>query len=473
MLAPALHAFLARRGIHYGWVMAATTFLVMLSTSAALGVPGVMLLPLRTEFGWPIAAIAGALSLRLLLYGALGPFAAAILLRYGYRATVLTAVLLISAGLVLATFVTATWMLWVTWGLVLGVGSGLTAMVLGASVSNRWFTERRGLVMGMLGASSATGQLAVMPFAAWLAEHVGWRLAAAPAVGACLVAGTLAFLFGRNHPADLGIAPYGQRGTEPAPVPSHRNPVAATLDALRTASRVPVFWILAGTFFVCGLSTNGLVQTHFIPLCHDFGLGEVQAASILAAMGAFDFVGTIASGWLSDRYSNQWLLFWYYGLRGLSLVMLPYTDFSVYGLSLFAMFYGLDWIATVPPTVKIATKAFGREQGPLVFGWVFAAHQLGAATAALLGGLSRDVLLSYCLRSMARGSRAWWRRWRCCSRGCGRRPRERSPQLPEKARKERRLRKKLSASRGRDSNFPSYHDREKSWLRWRVAHLPT
>ena len=395
MLAHLVAPTLARRGIHYGWVMAAVTFLVMLSTSAALGVPGVMLLPLRTEFGWPVTAISGALALRLLLFGGMGPFAASILLRYGYRATVCTAIVLISAGLGLATQIRETWMLWATWGLVLGLGSGLTAMVLGATVSNRWFAERRGLVMGLLGASSATGQLAIMPLAAYLAEHIGWRLAAMPAIAACLVAGVLALLFGRNDPAELGLTPYGATGAPVLAAKPAGNPVAATFRALRGASKIPIFWILAGSFFICGLSTNGLIQTHFIPLCHDFGLGEVQAASVLAMMGAFDFVGTVASGWLSDRYDNRWLLFWYYGLRGLSLMALPFTDFSLYGLSLFAVFYGLDWIATVPPTVKLSTKAFGRDQGPLIFGWVFAAHQLGAATAALTAGISRDVLSSY------------------------------------------------------------------------------
>ncbi len=395
MLAHLVAPLLTRRGIHYGWVMAGVTFLVMLSTSAALGVPGVMLLPLRTEFGWPVTAISGALALRLLLFGGMGPFAASILLRYGYRATVVTAIVLICAGLGLATQIRQTWMLWATWGLVLGLGSGLTAMVLGATVSNRWFVERRGLVMGLLGASSATGQLAIMPLAAYLAEHIGWRLAAMPAIAACLVAGVLALLFGRNDPAELGMTPYGAAGAPILAAKPGGNPVAATFGALRSASKVPIFWILAGSFFICGLSTNGLIQTHFIPLCHDFGLGEVQAASVLAMMGAFDFVGTVASGWLSDRYDNRWLLFWYYGLRGLSLMALPFTDFSLYGLSLFAVFYGLDWIATVPPTVKLSTKAFGRDQGPLIFGWVFAAHQMGAATAALLAGISRDVLSSY------------------------------------------------------------------------------
>ena len=396
MLAHLVAPMLARRGIHYGWVMAAVTFLVMLSTSAALGVPGVMLLPLRTEFGWPVAAISGALALRLLLFGGMGPFAATILLRYGYRATVVTAIVLICAGLGLATQISETWMLWVTWGLVLGLGSGLTAMVLGATVSNRWFVERRGLVMGLLGASSATGQLAIMPLAAYLAEHIGWRLAAMPAIAALSVAGTLALLFGRNDPAELGLVPYGATGAPVLAAKPAGNPVAATFRALpRGGAECRCSGSWPASFFICGLSTNGLIQTHFIPLCHDFGLGEVQAASVLAMMGAFDFVGTVASGWLSDRYDNRWLLFWYYGLRGLSLMALPFTDFSLYGLSLFAVFYGLDWIATVPPTVKLSTKAFGRDQGPMMFGWVFAAHQLGAATAALAAGVSRDVLLSY------------------------------------------------------------------------------
>ncbi|GAC1347605.1 MAG: MFS transporter [Acetobacteraceae bacterium] len=395
MLAPALAARLARSGIHYAWVMAAITFLVMLSTAAALGLPGVMLLPLHGEFGWTIASISGALALRLLLFGLMGPFAAALLMRYGFRATVCCALALIVAGLLLATQISAPWMLWLTWGVILGFGSGMTAMVLGASVANRWFVHRRGLVIGMLTASSATGQLAVLPLAAWLSENIGWRLSVMPAVAACLLAAVLVFLFAQNEPASLNLSAYGEAAAPAlAPRPKH-NPVRAAFGALREGTRAPVFWILFGSFFVCGLSTNGLIQSHFIPLCHDFGMGQVEAASVLAMMGAFDFVGTIASGWLSDRYDNRWLLFWYYGLRGLSLMALPFSSFSIYGLSLFAMFYGLDWIATVPPTIKLAAKEFGRERAPLMFGWVFTGHQIGAATAALLAGISRDALSSY------------------------------------------------------------------------------
>ena len=393
MLAPLLAARLARRGIHYGWVMAAITFLVMFSTAASMSMPAVMLVPVQGQFGWSTASISGALALRLLLFGLMGPFAAAILLRYGFRATVTAAVLLIAAGLLASTQATAPWVLWATWGLVLGIGSGLTAMVLGASVASRWFVARRGLVVGIMSASSATGQLLVLPLAAWLAENWGWRLAILPALAACALAGVLALLFGRSEPADLGLTAYGETADfVPAP---KVNPIRAAFGALRVGARSQIFWILFGTFFVCGLSTNGLIQTHFIPLCHDFGLGEVQAASVLAMMGLFDLIGTIGSGWLSDRYDNRWLLFWYYGLRGLSLLWLPYSSFTFFGLSLFAVFYGLDWIATVPPTVKLAAKTFGREQAPLIFGWVFTGHQLGAATAALMAGVSRDTLSSY------------------------------------------------------------------------------
>jgi predicted MFS family arabinose efflux permease len=394
MLSHILAPILARRGIHYGWAMAAVTFLTMLSTSAAMGMPGVLLLPLQNEFGWTAAAISGALALRLMLYGLVAPFAAAVQQRYGLRATIGMALALIVGGLGLATEMTAQWQLWVLWGVMVGLGTGMTAMVLGATVSNRWFTARRGLVMGVLTASSATGQLLFLPLAAWLSTHYGWRMAVAPAAIACAVAALLMILFGRDHPGELGLAPYGE--TIVTPPPPRRGGAAATaLRTLADAAQTKVFWVLFGTFFVCGLSTNGLVQTHFIPLCADFGIQAQPAASLLAVMGAFDFIGTIASGWLSDRMDNRWLLFWYYGLRGLSLMFLPFTGFSTAGLAVFAVFYGLDWIATVPPTVKLAAQHFGRERAALVFGWVFTAHQLGAAAAAFGGGLSRDMLGSY------------------------------------------------------------------------------
>jgi MFS family permease len=303
---------------------------------------------------------------------------------------------LIASGLLLATRMSALWQLFVLWGLVLGIGSGLTALVLGATVANRWFERRRGLVLGILTASSATGQLIFLPLAATLIQHYGWRVAVVPIVVGCLTIAGLAFCFLRDRPLQLGLAPYGADPGARTPAAAPWRPdFAEPLRALGKASQNSTFWVLAGTFFVCGLSTSGLIQTHFISLCGDYGLAAVPAASVLAMIGAFDFVGTIGSGWLSDRFDNRKLLFWYYGLRGLSLLWLPHSDFSLYGLSLFAMFYGLDWVATVPPTVKLASAAFDKQRGAMIFGWIFACHQLGSATAAYGAGLTRTILLTY------------------------------------------------------------------------------
>ena len=395
MLADRLAQTLARRGIHYGWVMVALTFLVSLASAGALGVLGALLLPVQREFGWETAAISGALALRLLLFGLTAPFAAAILQRYGLRRTVAAALSLVILGCGLSIGMRAPWQLWLSWGLLTGLGTGMTALVLGATVANRWFTARRGLVMGILTATNATGQLVFLPLGAWLAQAAGWRVAILPGLAACLLAALLFWLLARDHPAELGLPAYGETTAAPPPRPPAGNPARTAFATLADAAGTRIFWILFITFAICGLSTNGLIQTHFIPLCSDFGMAEVEAASVLALIGAFDFVGTIASGWLSDRYDNRKLLFWYYGLRGLSLLFLPSSSFTLFGLSLFAVFYGLDWVATVPPTVKLAGQAFGREKAPLVFGWIFTAHQLGAATAAFGAGLARDSLASY------------------------------------------------------------------------------
>jgi len=279
------------------------------------------------------------------------------------------------------------------WGLVLGLGTGLTALVLGATVATRWFTARRGLVVGLLTASSATGQLVFLPMLAAMTDRFGWRVSILTMCVAMAVAVIAVIALMRDRPSDVGLAPFGE--TEPMTAAPAGAAALSPIAALKMAARTRVFWILFATFFICGASTNGLIQTHFIPLCADFGLPAVGAASVLAMMGVFDFIGTVGSGWLSDRYDNRILLFWYYGLRGLSLMVLPFTDFTFYGLSLFAMFYGLDWIATVPPTVKLTIANFGRERANLVFGWVFAGHQIGAATAAFGAGFSRTVLLTY------------------------------------------------------------------------------
>ncbi len=401
VLSGALARALARRGVHYGWVSAAVTFLTMLVTAGAVGAPGVLILPLQTEFGWDTASISSALAIRLVLFGLMGPFAAALMNRYGPRRIVLAALALIASGLLASLAMTQLWQLILLWGVVVGVGTGLTALVLGATVATRWFSHRRGLVVGLLTASSATGQLIVLPILAALTEALGWRAALLTVCSLLGLAALFVFLLLRDRPEDVGLLPYGETAANAAPP---RGPAVGAIAALREAARTRVFWVLFLTFFICGASTNGLIQTHFIPLCADYGLRPVQAASVLAGMGVFDFVGTVASGWLSDRYDNRWLLFWYYGLRGLSLLCLPFSDFSFAGLSLFAVFYGLDWIATVPPTVKLAAQRFGRERANVVFGWVFAGHQLGAATAAFGAGLSRTELQSYLPAFFAAGA---------------------------------------------------------------------
>jgi sugar phosphate permease len=395
MLANILAPRLARLNIFYGWIVVAVAFVTMLTTAGAMGLPGALIGALHSDFGWDVGEISSALALRLALFGLMGPFAAALIERYGVRTIVLTAVSLLVVGLLSALVMTKLWQLIVMWGVVVGVGTGLTAVVLGAIVSSRWFTRHRGLVLGMLTASNATGQLVFLPVAAWLVTHVGWRAALIPSIGGLVLAAALVVLFMRDRPADVGLLPLGDTVAPAAPPPARQPAIATAIGSFMEGSRSSTFWILAATFFVCGLSTNGLIQTHFISLCSDFGMPELDAASALAMMGAFDFVGTILSGWLSDRYDNRWLLFWYYGLRGLSLLYLPSSTFSLYGLSLFALFYGLDWIATVPPTVKLAANTFGREKAGLMFGWIFAAHQIGAATAAFGAGFTRSTLATY------------------------------------------------------------------------------
>jgi sugar phosphate permease len=396
MFATPVSLWFGRRGIHFSWVVMGIAFLTMLTSSAALGLPGAFLLPLSKEFGWSTDEISGAIALRFALYGLIGPFAAVLMERYGLRRIICSALLLIATGMLLATRMTALWQLVALWGLVLGVGSGLTALVLGATVANRWFEQRRGLVMGLLTASSATGQLVFLPLAAWLIQNHGWRMAVIPVLTSCLVVAGLAFCLLRDRPKELGLRPFGAdpAQAEPASAP-WRPDFAEPLRTLFMASRSGAFWVLFGTFFVCGLSTSGLIQTHFITLCGDYGLGPVPAASVLATIGACDFIGTIASGWLSDRYDVRKLLFWYYGLRGLSLLWLPHSTFTVVGLSLFAVFYGLDWVATVPPTVRLTSAAFDRQRAPMIFGWIFAGHQLGGAAAAYGAGLTRTVMQSY------------------------------------------------------------------------------
>lgn len=384
-----------RRVCHYAWVVAAVTFLVLLVGASIRSTPGVLIVPLREEFGWSTATISAAVAINLMLYGLVGPFAVAIMERFGLRRAICGALLLLALGAGLTIFMRHPWQLTLLWGVLVGLGSGMVAMVLGATVANRWFDRSRGLVVGLLTASSATGQLLFLPLLAKAATDIGWRATSLMVAGAALLLVPLVALLMRDHPSDLGLPPYGGSAIEPAPT-SPVNPALRAMLALKVGLGSRDFWLLAGTFFVCGLSTNGLIGTHLIPACVDHGIPEVRAAGLLALMGIFDLIGTTASGWLTDRVDSRYLLFWYYGLRGLSLMYLPFAlDLSFYGLSLFAIFYGLDWIATVPPTLKLSEKAFGRENAAVMFGWIQAAHQVGAAVAAWGAGYLRTVTGNY------------------------------------------------------------------------------
>jgi sugar phosphate permease len=383
------------KSVNYAWVVAAITFVVLLVGAGVRATPGVLILPLEREFGWSDAMISTAVAINIMLYGLIGPFAVAVMERFGLRRTVCGSLLLLTIGVGLTALMTAPWQLLLLWGGVVGSGTGMIALVLGATIAQRWFVRQRGLVLGMLTASSATGQLVFLPLLATLATHFGWRSVSLTVAGCTLALIIPVALLLRDRPADLGIPPYGGTSIEPNIVRT-QNPATRAILALRDGLRSRDFWLLAGSFFVCGASTSGLIGTHLIPACSDHGIPEVQAAGLLAMMGVFDFFGTTGSGWLTDRFDSRILLAWYYGLRGLSLIFLPFSfDYGFFGLPLFAMFYGLDWIATVPPTVRLAAQAFGKENAALMFGWIAAAHQLGGAAAAWAGGYIRTETGSY------------------------------------------------------------------------------
>lgn len=379
---------------HRAILVAAVTFFSLLVAAGVRSAPGVMLVPLQMHFGWDRATISFTAALGIFLYGLVGPFAAALMLSFGIRRTMITGLLLMALGTLASQWMTQSWQYLVSWGVVSGVGSGAIASVLGAAVVNRWFATRQGLVMGLLSASTATGALIFLPFLAWLTRQGEWRPVVLAVGIACLALVPLVALLVPEHPKDAGTTRYGE--SPDAPPPPHR-PASITLalSALARASREPVFWLLFGTFFVCGLTTNGLVGTHLIAYCSDHGIASVAAAGLLSTMGLFDLIGTTLSGWLTDRYDPRRLLCIYYGVRGLSLIALPFLNFGPLSLGVFAVFYGLDWIATVPPTLAIANRSFGPREAPIIFGWVGVGHQLGAACAAYGGGLVRQVAGSY------------------------------------------------------------------------------
>jgi MFS family permease len=381
--------------MHYAWIVAVVTFLTLLTAVGVRVTPSVLIVPLEQAFGWSRATISFAISINIVLYGLMGPFAAALMQQFGIRRTVLIALTLLAGSVAASTAMTEPWQLVLSWGLAVGLGSGVTALVLGATIVNRWFSRQQGLVMGVIAASTATGQLVFLPILAAVAQAGGWQPVVWIAALAAAAMIPIVALLVPETPAAIGLQPYGAAAGSVVAPTLRANPIGVAFAALGRGAKSGGFWLLFASFFVCGASTNGLIGTHLISYCIDHGIPEVTGAGLLAAMGIFDLVGTTASGWLSDRFDNRWLLFWYYGLRGLSLLYLPYSGFSLYGLSIFAMFYGLDWIATVPPTVRLATDLFGKADAPIIFGWLLAGHQLGAGVTAFEAGALRTVFGDY------------------------------------------------------------------------------
>ncbi|MFD1247114.1 MFS transporter [Nocardioides ginsengisoli] len=387
--------------LHPAWAVAAVVFLALIGAAGFRAAPGALMVPLHDEFGWSTSVMSLAVSINLLLFGLTAPFAAALMDRFGVRRVVAAALALVALGAGGSVFMTASWQLLLCWGVLIGLGTGSMALVLAATVANRWFEHRRGLVMGILTAGSATGQLIFLPVVAALADHAGWRPASLVVAAAALVVVPVVWLVVRDHPEDRGVAPYGAPADWTPPLRVAGGATRRALEGLGYAVRQQAFWALAIAFAICGATTNGLIGIHFIPSAHDHGMSSTTAAGLLAAVGVFDIVGTIASGWLTDKVDPRLLLVAYYLFRGVGLLLLPSLLAATVhpSMVLFIVIYGLDWVATVPPTATLCREIFG-ERGTIVFGWVFAAHQLGAAAAALGAGVIRDSFGTY--------TYAWW-----------------------------------------------------------------
>jgi sugar phosphate permease len=388
----------SRTRLHPAWIVAGAAFVALLGAAGFRAAPGVLMVPLQEEFGWSRGVVSGAVALTLILYGLTSPFAAALMDRFGIRTVTSAALALVATGAGLSVLITASWQLTLLWGVFIGLGTGSMALVFAATVANRWFVRRRGLVMGVLSAASATGQLIFLPVLAWAAERSGWRAAALVIAAAALGVIPLVWRFLRNQPSDLGVTAYGATGDEPPAIVDRSGPGPArrAVEVLASAARTKTFWALAGGFAICGATTNGLIGTHLIPAAHDHGMPATTAAGLLALVGIFDVAGTIASGVLTDRVNPRLLLAVYYTLRGVGLLTLPdLLGASVQPTMLvFIVVYGLDWVATVPPTAALCREVFGSD-GTVVFGWVFASHQIGAALASLGAGIIRDATGDY------------------------------------------------------------------------------
>lgn len=377
------------------FLVVGVTFFALLASAGLRAAPGVLLRPLQTDFGWDRSIISLGAAIGIFLYGMVGPFAAALMVQIGIRRTMLGGLLLMAAATFSSLWMHAPWQFIASWGVLSGLGSGAVAAVLGAAIVNRWFATRQGLIMGLLSASTATGSLIFLPFMAWLSRDMAWRPVVLAVSLACMVLVPIVWLAVPERPSDIGVTRFGEKpGYVPAS-PSRVPSPSLAIDVLLRAGRKPIFWLLFGTFFVCGLTTNGLVGVHMIAFCGDHGVAPVAAAGLMSMMGFFDLFGTTASGLLTDRFNPRLLLIFYYGLRGLSLMALPFLDFNNVNLMAFSVFYGLDWIATVPPTVQLTNKAFGERDAPIVFGWVFSGHQIGAATAAFGAGVIRQETGTY------------------------------------------------------------------------------
>ena len=390
-----LNSYLKSHKIHYGWVMAGLVFLMTIMASAVSSTPQLIILPITEEYNWQISDITNAIGLMFFTLACLAPFSGALILNLGVTPVVLIALGLDIIGLGLSIISFEKWHFLITIGVFLGAASGIIGLGLTATVASRWFVKRRGLVVGFLTAAFAAGQLLFVPLMAWITTVVDWRFALLIPIMGSLISSILFLFFGKNWPSDLNLAPFGSLTIEKPPKKASQNAVLVSFQVLKSATTQPAFWILSATFFICGLSSTGIVGQHFIPFCADNNVGIVAASSYLAIMGIFNFIGTIGSGWLSDRFDNYKLLMWFYGLRALSLIYLPFSGFEFFTLLLWAMFFGLDFIATVPPTVKLTSKYFGTINGPVLFGWIFAAHQMGSAIAASSAGWSRDTILTY------------------------------------------------------------------------------